>query len=132
MWVLLLIQVYQGAAELHHVELYLTLEECTADMWEIAPRLEKPRGHAVYGGEHMSRWHYQIMRHTADSGEDYLAIHEFYTMHNKSEGWTQKAVPIEADSLDEMREALTAILQDLDRYGVRDAKTGEVLDKGIT
>jgi hypothetical protein len=31
-----------------------------------------------------------------------------------------------------MREALTAILQDLDRYGVRDAKTGEVLDKGIT
>jgi hypothetical protein len=80
----------------------------------------------------MSHWRYQIMRHTADSGEDYLAIHEFYTMHNKSEGWTQKAVPIEADSLDEMREALTAILQDLDRYGVRDAKTGEVLDKGIT
>jgi hypothetical protein len=40
MWVLLLIQMYQGAAELHHVELYQTLEECTADMWEIAPRLE--------------------------------------------------------------------------------------------
>jgi hypothetical protein len=31
----------KGAAELHHVELYQTLEECTADMWEIAPRLEK-------------------------------------------------------------------------------------------
>jgi hypothetical protein len=94
MWVLLLIQMYQGAAELHHVELYQTLEECTADMWEIAPRLEKPRGHAVYGGEHMSRWHYQIMRHTADSGEDYLAIHEFYTMHNgKLRAWTQKAMP---------------------------------------
>ena len=41
MWVLLLILMYQGAAELHHVELYQTLEECTADMWEIAPRLEK-------------------------------------------------------------------------------------------
>jgi hypothetical protein len=27
----------------------------------------------------MSSWHYQIMRHTADSGEDYLAIHEYYT-----------------------------------------------------
>ena len=80
----------------------------------------------------MSHWRYQIMRHTADSGEDYLAVHEFYTMHNKSESWTQKAVLIEADSLDEMRKALTAILQDLDRYGVRDAKTGEVLDKGIT
>jgi hypothetical protein len=40
MWVLLLIQMYQGVAELYHVELYQTLEECTADMWEIAPRLE--------------------------------------------------------------------------------------------
>jgi hypothetical protein len=46
----------------------------------------------------------------------------------KAEGWTHKAVPIEADSLDEMREALTAILQDIDRYGIRDAKTGEVVD----
>jgi hypothetical protein len=27
----------------------------------------------------MSHWHYQIMRHTADSGEDYLGVHEFYT-----------------------------------------------------
>ena len=78
----------------------------------------------------MSRWHYQIMRHTADSGEDYLAIHEFYTMHDGKLGWTQKAVPIEADSLDEMREALTAVLQDLDRYGVRDAETGEVVQAG--
>jgi hypothetical protein len=78
----------------------------------------------------MSRWHYQIMRHTADSGEDYLAIHEFYIMHINQLGWTQKAVPIEADSLDEMREALTAILQDLERYGIRDAKTGDVVQAG--
>jgi hypothetical protein len=48
----------------------------------------------------------------------------------KAPGWTQKAVPIEADSLDEMREALTAILQDLERYGIRDAKTGEVVQTG--
>jgi hypothetical protein len=47
----------------------------------------------------MSSWHYQIMRHTADSGEDYLAIHEFYTMHDKGTGWTHKPVPIEADTL---------------------------------
>jgi hypothetical protein len=79
----------------------------------------------------MSRWHYQIMRHTADSGEDYLAIHEFYVMHDKGNlRWTHKPVPIEADSLDEMREALTAILQDLERYGIRDAKTGEVVQTG--
>ena len=72
----------------------------------------------------MSGWHYQIMRHTADSGEDYLAIHEFYTMHDGKEGWTQKAVPLEADSLPEMRMALLNVLRDLERHGVRDAKTG--------
>jgi hypothetical protein len=33
----------------------------------------------------MSSWHYQIMRHTADSGEDYLAIHEFYWTDTKQE-----------------------------------------------
>ena len=78
----------------------------------------------------MSHWHYQIMRHTADSGEDYLAVHEFYNMHDKGTGWTQKPVPIEADTLPEMREALTAILRDLERHGVRDAKTGEVVQNG--
>ena len=78
----------------------------------------------------MSGWHYQIMRHTADSGEDYLAVHEFYTMHDGGTGWTHKAVPIEADSLDEMRQALTTILRDLERYGVRDAQTGEVVQTG--
>ena len=78
----------------------------------------------------MSSWHYQIMRHTADSGEDYLAIHEFYTMHDGGTGWTHKAVPIEADTLPEMRRALLAILTDIERHGVRDAKTGEVVQNG--
>ena len=51
----------------------------------------------------MSHWHYQIMRHTADSGEDYLAVHEFFVGHDKKQGWTAKPVPIEADTLPEMR-----------------------------
>jgi hypothetical protein len=65
------------------------------------------------------------MRHTADSGEDYLAVHEFYTMHDGKEGWTAKPIFLEADSLPEMRVALLDILRDLERHGVRDAKTGE-------
>jgi hypothetical protein len=73
----------------------------------------------------MSSWHYQIMRHTADSGEDFLAVHEFYTMHDGKEGWTAKPILLEADSLPEMRVALLDILRDLERHGVRDAKTGE-------
>ena len=77
------------------------------------------------GRDDMSSWHYQIMRHTADSGEDYLAIHEFYWTDTKQEAWTAKPVPIEADSLPEMRMALLNVLRDLERHGVRDAKTGE-------
>jgi len=73
----------------------------------------------------MSSWRYQIMRHTADSGEDFLAVHEFYTMHDGKEGWTAKPILIEADSLPEMRKALEHMMADLERYGVRDAKTGE-------
>jgi hypothetical protein len=80
------------------------------------------------GANEMSHWHYQIMRHTADSGEDYLAIHEFFVGHDKNEGWTAKPVPLEADSLPEMRKTLLAVLTDLERHGVRDARTGEQVD----
>ena len=76
----------------------------------------------------MSHWHYQIMRSVDDSGEEYLGIHEFYVMHDKSEGWTAKAVLIEADTLPEMRKALINVLSDLEKHGVRDAKTGVKLD----
>jgi hypothetical protein len=78
----------------------------------------------------MSSWHYQIMRHTADSGEDFLAVHEFYTMHDGKEGWTAKPILLEADSLPEMRVALLDILRDLERHGVRDARTGEIVQAG--
>jgi hypothetical protein len=83
-----------------------------------------------HGGKDMSHWHYQIMRHTADSGEDYLAVREFYTMHDGKEGWTAKPILLEADSLPEMRVALLDILRDLERHGVRDANTGEVVQAG--
>ena len=78
----------------------------------------------------MSSWHYQIMRHTADSGEDFLAVHEYYTMHDGGTGWTAKPVPIEADTVSEMRRALIDILRDLERHGVRDARTGEIVQAG--
>ena len=78
----------------------------------------------------MSHWHYQIMRHRADSGDDYLAVHEFFVGHDKKEGWTAKPVLIEADTLPEMRMALINILRDLERHGVRDARTGEIVQAG--
>jgi len=84
----------------------------------------------ITGGEDMSRWRYQIMQHTADDGETYLAIHEYYTMHDGQESWTHKAVPLEADTVAEMRMTLLDVLRDLERHGVRDAKTGDVVQAG--
>ena len=77
----------------------------------------------------MSSWRYQIMQHLDDSGDAYYAIHEFYTMHDGGEGWTQRPVPIEADSISNLRMALLDILRDLERHGVRDAKTGEEINQ---
>ena len=68
------------------------------------------------------------MRHVADDGEPYLAIHEYYVMHDGKEAWTEKPVPVEADTLPDMRKALIHVLYDLERYGVRDAKTGAKID----
>ena len=70
------------------------------------------------------------MRHRADSGDDYLAVHEFFVGHDKKQGWTAKPVLIEADTLPEMRMALINILRDLERHGVRDARTGEIVQAG--
>ena len=72
----------------------------------------------------MSSWRYQIMQHTDDSGDPYLAVHEFYILHDGKEGFTERPVPIEADSVKDLRMALLDILRDLERHGVRDAKTG--------
>ena len=78
----------------------------------------------------MSHWHFQVMQHMGDGGETYLAIHEYYTMHDKKQSWTAKPVPIEADTVPEMRRALIDILRDLERHGVRDARTGEIVQAG--
>lgn len=68
----------------------------------------------------MSSWRFQIFRHTDDSGEAYLAIHEYYTLHDGSEAWTARPVPIEAETVEDLRDTLSRISADLERYGVRD------------
>ena len=102
------------------------------DRWtgERKYALRAIRKHLLGTERNMSSWRYQIMQHVDDSGEKYLAVHEFYVMHDGKEGWTQKAVLIEADNLDSMRMALINILQDLERHGIRDAKTGAVVQTG--
>jgi hypothetical protein len=78
----------------------------------------------------MSHWHYQIMRHVDDNGDAFLKVHEFFIGHDKKESWTAFSVPVEADSVPEMRMTLLDILRDLERHGVRDVNTGEVVQAG--
>lgn len=79
----------------------------------------------------MSHWRFQIFQHYDDAGEPYLAIHEYYTMHDGQEAWTLKPVPIEAETVSELREALLQILLDLERYGVRDITNGSIVTTGV-
>lgn len=75
----------------------------------------------------MSHWRFQIFQHYDDAGEPYLAIHEYYYTHDKQEVWTLKPVPIETDTAEEMKQTLLNIISDLERFGVRDIVTGEVV-----
>jgi len=78
----------------------------------------------------MSHWRYQIMRHVDDNGDAFLKVHEFFIGHDKKESWTAFSVPVEADTVPEMRMTLLNILRDLERHGVRDVDTGEVVQAG--
>lgn len=78
----------------------------------------------------MSSWRFQIMQHTDDNGSSYLAIHEAYKLHDGKDGWTQRPVPIEAESVSDLRITLLNILRDLERHGVKNAKTGEIVQAG--
>ena len=77
----------------------------------------------------MSRWWYQVMQHRDDAGQPYLAIHEAYSLHDGQVGWTAQPVPIEEDTLDDLRSTLHDILNDLERHGVRDVKTWELINE---
>ena len=55
-WILLLIQMNASVADMHYVELYETLEECTADLQEISPRLEPHEAMLCVEANNRSNW----------------------------------------------------------------------------
>ena len=77
----------------------------------------------------MSRWWFQVMRHKDDAGQPYLAIHEAYSLHDGQVGWTAKPVPIEEDTVDDLCRTLHDILNDIERHGVRDVETWELINE---
>lgn len=63
----------------------------------------------------MNHWHYQLMKHPDGS----YAIHEMYHMDD-GDGWTENPVSVTGESIDDLRWSLKAMLNDIDKHGVRD------------
>ena len=64
-------------------------------------------------------WHYQLMRHKTEDGEDYYAIHEYYPMED-GDGWTETPVVVDGNSVEEVKEVLQMMLEDIEKHGVKD------------
>ena len=66
----------------------------------------------------MSHWHYQVMRHTDSSGEEYYAIHEYYEMDD-GDGWAESPVDVTGESIEDLRRSLLRMYRDINKHGVR-------------
>jgi hypothetical protein len=60
-------------------------------------------------------WHYQLMKH----GEDNYAIHEYYNMKD-GPAWTENAVTITGDSIEDVKKSLIMMLNDIDKHGIKE------------
>ena len=63
-------------------------------------------------------WHYQVMRHVDPEGDVWFGVHEYYPMPDGA-GWTLTPI-IFAETLDELKQMLKMIEQDIYRHGVKD------------
>ena len=64
-------------------------------------------------------WHYQVMRHVTYAGDEYYGIHEYYPEFDKKGSWTSDPI-LTADTLDELKQTLKMIEQDIYKHGVKD------------
>jgi hypothetical protein len=64
-------------------------------------------------------WHYQLMRHKSDN---LYAIHEYYPEGDgcDGDGWTVNPVCVDGDSVEEVKQVLQMMLEDIEKHGVKD------------
>ena len=63
-------------------------------------------------------WHYQVMRHKTDE-EDWYEIHEYFPLED-GHLWTENGVTVSGESIEDLKWQLKAMLNDLDKHGVKD------------
>ena len=72
-----------------------------------------------------NHWHYQLMRRKALNIDcdvevpDYYAIHEYYPLED-GDGCTERPVFIDGDSVEEVKNVLMMMLEDIQKHGVKD------------
>ena len=64
-------------------------------------------------------WHYQLMRHKKEDSEDYYAVHEYYPME-EGDAWTEQPIPVDGESVEEVKNVLMMMLEDIHKHGVKD------------
>lgn len=64
-------------------------------------------------------WHYQVMRHVTSHGDEYYGIHEYYPRLGKITSWATEPL-LTANTLDELKQTLKMIEQDIYKHGVKD------------
>ena len=65
-----------------------------------------------------SSWHYQVIRHK-QGDEEWYGVHEYYEFENTKVSWSITPV-LTADTLEDLKQDLKRIEQDIYRYGVKD------------
>ena len=63
-------------------------------------------------------WHYQVMRHEKGIAE-YYGVHEYYEFENTEVSWSITPL-LTADTLEDLKQMLKIIEQDIYRHGVKD------------
>lgn len=66
----------------------------------------------------MMTWHYQVMRHNTGEEHEYYAIHEYY--EGELEGWTMRPIEISGMTVDEIKDILKKIENDIYQHGIKD------------
>jgi len=66
----------------------------------------------------MSHWHYQLMRHHNNFGEEYYAIHEMFLLDD-GDAWTENPVTVTGESIEDVKKSLMLMLGDIDKHGVK-------------
>ena len=64
-------------------------------------------------------WHYQLMRHKREGGYYYYAVHEYYPMEDGA-GWTEAPADVVGDSVEDVKNVLMMMLEDIEKHGVKD------------